>query len=113
MYLQALCNVFAGPVQSICKPLAVYFRPCALYLQALCSAFAGPVQCICRPSAVYLQALCTAFAGPENTYKYGHNRWALHDWLYVANGLANPSRSPFLNGFAISTHVHFGSWPYL
>ena len=35
---------------------AMYLQACAMYLQALCSVFAGLVQCICRPCAVYLQA---------------------------------------------------------
>ena len=48
MYLQALCYVFTGHVQCICRPFLMYFRFCAMYLQGLCSVFAGPMQCICR-----------------------------------------------------------------
>ena len=49
MYLQALCYVFTGPVQWICRPLPNVLQAlCYMYLQGLCSVFAGPMKCICR-----------------------------------------------------------------
>ena len=49
MYLQALCYVFTGLVQWICRPLPNVLQAlCYMYLQGLCSVFAGPMQCICR-----------------------------------------------------------------
>ena len=49
-------SLYLSCVQHSCRPGA--------HLQTMCSIFAGPVQHIDRPGALYLQVLCTTSGRP-------------------------------------------------
>ena len=79
IYVQALCNKFAGPVLFLlASPVQYICRFRAACVEAPCDVFAGPMQIFaspmhqfcrpdaiyCQPCPIYLQALCSMFASP-------------------------------------------------